>query len=38
MTAPRKPWPTFRRVFLSLLAIDAVILAITWLARQLTAI
>ena len=38
MTATRKPWPTFGRVIFSLLAIDAVIIAITWLAWQLTAI
>ncbi len=38
MSAQRKPWPTFRRVLLSLLAIDAAVLAIVWLAWQLTAI
>lgn len=38
MTPARKPWPTFRRILFSMLAIDAVILAITWLTWQLTAI
>ena len=37
MTTPRKAWPVFRRALLSMLAIDAVILAITWLAWQFTA-
>lgn len=36
--SPRKTWPSFRRVLLSMLAVDAGVAVIVWIAWHLSAI